>query len=96
MSNLNIKLIKDGGTCKYLGIDKNISYVGTENKYRVMKEYLTSVNKIWQSELSSFNKVIAHNSFAIHVLMATVGIINWTIEEIKEIHVRTKKQLTMI
>ena len=47
MSNLNIKLIKDGGTCKYLGIDKNISHVGTENKYRVMKEYLTSVNKIW-------------------------------------------------
>ena len=76
MNNLNIKPIKDGDTYKYLGIDENISFVGTVNKERVMKEYLTRVKKIWQSELS------------------TVGKIDWTIEEIKEIDVRTRKQLT--
>ena len=59
-----------------------------------MTEYLTMVKKIWQSELSSFNKVIALNTFSIPVLTNTVGIIDWTIEEINEIDVRTRKQLT--
>ena len=92
MNNLNIKPIKC--TYKNLGIDENISYVGTVNKERVMEEYLTKVKKIWQSELTSFNKVIAHNLFAIPVLTNTVGIIDQTIEEIKEIDVRIRKQLT--
>ena len=45
MKNINIKLIKDGDTYKYLGIDEKTSYVGTVNKDRVMKEYLTRVKK---------------------------------------------------
>ena len=53
------------------------------------------MKKIWQLKLQSFNKVIAHNTFAIRALTATVGIIDWTIEEMKEIDVRTRKQLTM-
>ena len=59
-----------------------------------MKEYLDRVKKIWQSEHSSSNKVIAHNTFAISVFTNTVGIIDWTIEEIKEIDAGTRKQLT--
>ena len=46
-----------------------------------MKEYLARVKKIWQSELSSFNKVVADKTFAIPVLMNSVGVIDWTIEE---------------
>ena len=60
MSNLFIKLFKDGDTYKYLGINENISYVGAFNKEKVTKQYYTRVKKIWKSELSSFNKVIAH------------------------------------
>ena len=33
--------------------------------------------------------LVAHNTFAIPVLTDTVGIIAWTIKEIKEIDVRT-------
>ena len=95
MNNLFIKPIKDGDTYKYSGINENISYVGTVNKERVIKEYYTRVKKIWKSELSSFNKVIAHNTFAIPVLTTTVGVIDWTIKEIKEIDMRTRKHLTM-
>ena len=94
MNNLNIKPIKDGDTYKYLGIDENISYAGTVNIERVMREYLTEVKKNWQLELSPFNKVIAQNTFDIPVLTTIVGIIDWTIEEIKEVVVRTRKQLT--
>ena len=46
MNNLNIKPIKDGNTYKYLGIDKNRNCIGTVNKERVMKEYLTRKKNI--------------------------------------------------
>ena len=95
ISDLKIKPIPEGDSYKYLGIDENISYVGLVNKTRVKKEYYARVKRIWNSELSSFNKLIAHNSFAVPVLTTTVGILNWTIDEIKEIDIKTRKQLTM-
>ena len=95
INDLKIKPILEGDSYKYLGIDENISYVGLVNKTRVTKEYYTRVKRIWNSELSSVNKVIAHNSFAVPVLTTTVGILNWTIDETKEIDIKTRKQLTM-
>ena len=80
MSNLFIKPIEDGDTYKYLSIDESISYIAAVDRERVTKEYYTRVKKIWKSELSSFNKVIAHNTFAIAALTTTVGVIDWTIE----------------
>ena len=53
------------------------------------------MEKIWNSELSSFNKVIAHNTFAVPVFVTSVGIVDWTINEIKETDCKTRKQLTM-
>ena len=75
--------------------DESISYVGLVNKTRVTKDYHTRVKWIWNSELSSLNKVVAHNSFAVPVLTTVVGILNWTIDEIKEIDIKTREQLTM-
>ena len=95
MNNLFIKPIKDDDTYKYLGIYENVSCVGTVNIERVTKEHYTGVKKIWKSELSSFNKVIAHNTFAIPVLTTTVEVIDWTIKEIKEIDIRTRRHLTL-
>ena len=65
MNNLFIKPIKDGDTYKYLGIDENISYVGTLNKERVTKEYYTRVKKIWKSDfhLSTKLLLIIHLSY---------------------------------
>ena len=95
INDLKIKPIPEGDSYKYLGIDENISYVGLVNKTRVAKAYYTRVKIIWNSELSSVNKVIAHNSFVVPVLITTVGIINWTIDGIKEIDIKTRKQLAM-
>ena len=71
-----------------------ISCVGLVNKTRVTIEYYTRVKRIWNSELSSVNKVIIHNSFKLPVLTTTVGILNWTIDRIKEVDIKTCKQLT--
>ena len=85
MNNLTIKPVKEGDTYKYLGIDENISYHGPINKERVSKEYFTRTRKIWSSDLSAYNKVIAHYAFAVFILIPTIGILDWTIGEIKDI-----------
>ena len=95
INQLSVKPMKEGDTYKYLGIDENIGYVGPINKDRITKEYYHRIKKIWNSELSSFNKVIAHNTFAVPVFITSVGIVDWTINEIKEIDCKTRKQLTM-
>ena len=52
------------------------NFDGPVNKERVTKEYFTRVRKIWTSELSAYNKVIAHNSYALPVLVPTIGILD--------------------
>ena len=90
INHLTIQPVADGDSYKYLGIDENITYNGPLNKEKVSKEYLNRVRKIWSSELSDFNKVIAHNSFAVPIITPTIGIIDWTIDEIRQIAINTK------
>ena len=47
------------------------------------------------SELSNFNKVIALNSFSVPIITPTIGIIDWTIDEIRQIDINARKLLTM-
>ena len=54
------------------------------------------MNKISKSELNAINKSIAHNRFAIPIITPTIGILDWTKEEIKKLHITTRKILTMI
>ena len=61
---------------KYLGQDGDIAYDNEINKDRVTKEYFRRVRKIWESELLSHNKTIAHNTFAIPIITPTIGILD--------------------
>ena len=45
--------------------------------------------------MSDFNKVIAHNSFAVPIITPTTEKIEWTIDEIRQIDINTRKLLTM-
>ena len=51
--------------------------------------------EIWSSELSADNKVIAHNAFAVPVLIPAIGVLDWTIDEIKDTDIKTRKILTL-
>ena len=95
INGLKITPLKSGDHYKYLGIDENISYDGPINKERISKEYLSRVKKIWTSELSDYNKVTAHNTFATPVITPTVGILDWTIAEIEQLDIKTRKKLTL-
>ena len=52
------------------------------------------VRQIWNSELYSGNKVLAHNIFAIPVLTLTFGILEWTKQELEDLDIKTRKILT--
>ena len=95
INDLIIKPLPTGDTWN-LGIDENITYDGPMNKARITKEYLSRVKKIWSSELSDYNKVVAHNSFATSIITPTVGIIDWTIDEIEQLDINTPKILSMM
>ena len=95
MNGLTIKPIEEGESYRYLGRDENISYGGQVNKERVRNEYFKRVKKIWFSELSGFNKSVAHNSFAVPILTPTFGILDWTIAEIQAIDIKTRKLLCL-
>ena len=95
MNDIVIQPIEEGDTYKYLGQDKNVNFDGPINKERVTKEDFTRVRKTWTYELSAFNKVIAHNSFALPVLVPIFGILDWCIQDIENLDINTRKQLTM-
>ena len=61
MNGVNTQRVDEGKCYKYLGQDKNMSYVGTVNK-EVSREYFTRVKKIWKFKLSAFNKTIVNNT----------------------------------
>ena len=95
MNNLALSPLGANDVYKYLGLDEAITYSGPLNKDRVTKEYLQRVRKIWSSELSSINKSIAHNSFAVTVLIPTFGLLPWTIQELEAIDIQTRKILSL-
>ena len=95
INNIIINPMKEGDSYKYLGQDENLGYVGPVNKKRVTSEYYKRVKKIWKSELSAYNKHVGHNAFAVPVLIPTFGLLNWTINEIEQIDIKTRKVLCM-
>ena len=95
MNNLIIQTVANCDTWKYLGQDEDIMYLGEVNKEKLQKELYVSCRKVLSSEISAYNKVTAHNIFVITIITLTFGIINWTVEELKEINNRTCKILSM-
>ena len=83
-------------TYKYLGQDEDISCKGALNKGkgRVKEEYLKRIRKIWKLEHYFWNKVQAHNIFAIPVLSPTLRILDRTKQELENLGINTRKILT--
>ena len=94
INGTDIEELDSGETYTYLGQDEDIGFKGELNKQRVTKEYLRRVRQIWNSELYSRNKVLAHNIFAIPVLTPTFGILEWTKQDLDDLDIKTRKILT--
>ena len=95
MNGVKIQQVDEGEYYTNLGQDENISHVGMVNKERFSNEYFTRVRKILKSKLLAFNKTIAHNMFAVLLLKPTYSILDWTIQEIRNIDIKTRKVFSM-
>ena len=95
INGVTIKELKEGEVYKYQGMDESIEYHGEINKERILKKYFRRVRVVWSSELSSRNKVIAHNTFALPLLVPMAGILEWSLKEINDTDKKTRKVLCM-
>ncbi|GAB1605922.1 hypothetical protein Ahia01_000874600 [Argonauta hians] len=89
INDLTVKQLPPSENYRYLGQDECLKYDGPINKERVRGEYLKRTKKIWSSEY------IAHNTFAVPVLTPTFGLLNWSIQELDEIDIKTRKVLSI-
>lgn len=94
-SENSFKQLKNEDHYVYLGIDENENIHHSQMKEKIRKEYYKRVRKIFQSELNAKNKISAVNSLAVPVVSYGFNVINWTIQEIKSLDVKTRKLLTM-
>jgi hypothetical protein len=87
--------IEQGKTYRYLGIEESEGIQHQQMKERLKQEYIRRLRMIPKSELNARNKITAIGALAVPVLRYSFGIINWRIEEIKQIDRKTRNMLTM-
>ena len=91
------KIIEDVGTenYKYLGV-LVADMIKTElMKEKVMKEYRRRVKKVLGSKLNGGNAIKAINAWAVPVVRYSGGVVDWTVNELKEADRKTRKLLTL-
>jgi hypothetical protein len=79
----------------YLGIEEIEDIQHQQMKERLKQKYNKRLRMILKSELNARNKITAIGALAVPVLRYRFGVINWKLEEIKEIDSKTRKMLTM-
>jgi hypothetical protein len=94
-NNRKIQELQQGKTCRYLGIEECEGIQHQQMKERLKQEYNRRVRMVLKSELNTRNKITAIGALAVPILRYSFGIINWRLEEIKQIDRKTRKMLTM-
>jgi hypothetical protein len=93
--NREIQELEQGKMYKYSGIEESEGIQHQQMKERLKQEYRRRLRMILKSELKARNKITAIGALAVPVLRYSFGVINWRIEEIKQIDRKTRKMLTM-
>ena len=80
---------------KYLGFLEADRIKNNEMKEKVTIEYVRRLRKILKSHLHSRNIISAINSRAVSIIRYTAGVVEWNVDELKELDRRTRKLLTV-
>ena len=80
---------------KYLGVLESDRIKMAEMKEKVKKDYNTRVKKLLKSRLNAGNLIKAINAWAVATVRYTAGILDWTVDELKDMDRKTRKLLTM-
>ena len=91
------KVIEDVGieNYKYLGVLEADTIKMELMKEKIMKEYRRRVKKVLGSKLNGGNTIKVINAWAISVVRYSGGIMDWTVDELKEADRKTRKLLTL-
>ena len=95
MNGVRIKELEEEETYKYLGLHESVNFCNSMNKSNAIKEYNRRLRKIWSSELNAYNKVVATNTFAVPIITYSIGLLEWTNDEIRSLDKRTRKIMNM-
>jgi hypothetical protein len=92
--NREMQGLEQGKTYKYVGIEESEGIQHQQMKERLKQKYRRRLRMILKSELNTRHKITAIGALVVPVLRYSSGIINWRIEEIKQIDRKTRKMLT--
>ena len=93
--NTVIQDLEQEGTYKYLGVSEGEGIHHSQMKEKIRKEYYRRIRIVFKSELNSANKLEAINTLAVPVATYSYNIINWTLQELAKLDIKTRKFLTM-
>jgi hypothetical protein len=94
-NNREIQELEQGKTYRYLGTEESEGIQHQQMKDRLKQEYNRRARMVLKSELNARNKITAVGALAVPILRYSFGIINWRLEEIKQIDRKTRKMLTL-
>ena len=83
------------GAYKYLGVLEADKIKMEEMKQKVRTDYYRRVRKILESSMNGGNTVKAMNTWAVAAVRYIAGILDWTVDELKEMDRKTRKIMTM-
>ena len=85
----------DNNGYRYLGVLQECDVKHREMKKLISAEYLKRIKAVARSKLYSNNMFRAFNSWAVSVIRYSAGILDWRVQELKDLDVKTRKILTM-
>ena len=89
-----MKPIDEGGH-KYLGMLEYNKVKEKEIKTEFVREYKRRIRLILISKLNGKNKMKAINSWTVAILRYGAGVLEWRVDELKELDKKTQKLLTI-
>ena len=78
-----------------MGILEADTIIQAEMKEKIQKEYLRRARKLLETKLNSRNLIKGINIWAVPLVRYSGAFLKWTREELKQMHQRTRKLMTM-
>lgn len=94
-NEMTIRELDQERTYTYLGIEEADGTEHHKMKAKVKKEYKRRLKLVLRSQLNARNKITAINTLAVPVVSYSYGVLNWKLEEVKDLDRMTRKQLCM-
>ena len=94
MDGTIIKHLAPNEPYTYLGLPERESHHVRDIKRAATSKYKARLRRVWNSQLSGINKIVATNMLAVPILSYSFGVLKWTRTELRDLDIATRKVLT--